>query len=75
MPVPSLDNLAGTDPAGNRIFIAGRDSAQDSINQLSQEMTRRNMNIQPPLADQINRLFLRSLVTTLGCYYRRLSLP
>lgn len=32
---------------GNRIIIAGRDSAQDSINQVGQEMTRRNMNIQP----------------------------
>ncbi len=34
---------------GNRIVIAGRDSAQDSINQVGQEMTRRNMNIQPTL--------------------------
>jgi hypothetical protein len=34
---------------GNRIIIAGRDSAQDSINQVGQEMTRRNMNIQPTL--------------------------
>ena len=34
---------------GNRIIIAGRDSAQDSINQVGQEMTRRNMNVQPTL--------------------------
>ena len=88
----TLDNLAGTDPAGyagleddvdwhwdrifagaalttllgvgaelaapenrqdgNRIIIAGRDSAQDSINQVGQEMTRRNMNIQPTLTER-----------------------
>jgi type IV secretion system protein VirB10 len=34
---------------GNRIVIAGRDSAQDSINQVGQEITRRSMNIQPTL--------------------------
>jgi len=34
---------------GNRIVIAGRDSAQDSINQVGQEMTRRNVSIQPTL--------------------------
>ena len=34
---------------GNRIVIAGRDSAQDSINQVGQEVTRRNLNIQPTL--------------------------
>jgi type IV secretion system protein TrbI len=34
---------------GNRIIIAGRDSAQDSINQVGQEMSRRNMNVQPTL--------------------------
>ncbi|MEK7946236.1 TrbI/VirB10 family protein [Pigmentiphaga sp. YJ18] len=34
---------------GNRIVIAGRDSAQDSVNQVGQEITRRNMNIQPTL--------------------------
>lgn len=88
----TLDNLAGTDPAGyagledsvdwhwdrvfagaalttllgvgaelaapenrqdgNRIVIAGRDSAQDSINQVGQEITRRNMNIQPTLTER-----------------------
>ncbi|WOI73357.1 TrbI/VirB10 family protein [Pseudomonas aeruginosa] len=37
---------------GNRIVIAGRDSAQDSINQVGQEMTRRNMNIQPTLTSR-----------------------
>ncbi|BEO69429.1 conjugal transfer protein TraI [Serratia marcescens] len=35
---------------GDRIVIAGRDSAQDSINQVGQEMIRRNMNIQPTLS-------------------------
>ncbi len=34
---------------GNRIIIAGRDSAQGSINQVGQELTRRNMNVQPTL--------------------------
>lgn len=34
---------------GNRIVIAGRDSVQDSVNQIGQEMSRRNMNIQPTL--------------------------
>ncbi len=88
----TLDNLAGTDPAGyagledevdwhwgrifagaalttllgvgaelaapenrqdgDRIIIAGRDSAQDSINQAGQEMTRRNLNIQPTLTER-----------------------
>ena len=88
----TLDNLAGTDPAGyagleddvdwhwgrifagaalttllgvgaelaapenrqdgDRVIIAGRDSAQDSINQVGQEMTRRNMNIQPTLTER-----------------------
>ncbi len=36
----------------DRIIIAGRDSAQDSINQVGQEMTRRNMNIQPTLTSR-----------------------
>ena len=34
---------------GNRIIIAGRDGLQDSVNQVGQEMTRRNMNAQPTL--------------------------
>src|SRR3546814_8073087 len=29
---------------GNRVVIAGRDGLQDSVNQVGQEMTRRNMN-------------------------------
>ena len=37
---------------GNRIVIAGRDSAQDSINQVGQEIARRNMNIQPTLTSR-----------------------
>ncbi|ABX16044.1 MULTISPECIES: TrbI/VirB10 family protein [Burkholderiaceae] len=37
---------------GDRIIIAGRDDAQDSINQVGQEMTRRNMNIQPTLTER-----------------------
>ena len=31
---------------GNRVIVAGRGSLQDSVNQVGQEMTRRNMNIQ-----------------------------
>ncbi|PZQ10809.1 TrbI/VirB10 family protein [Pseudoxanthomonas winnipegensis] len=34
---------------GDRVVIAGRDSAQESINQVGQEITRRNLNIQPTL--------------------------
>ena len=34
---------------GNRIVIAGRDSAQDTINQVGQEITKRNASIQPTL--------------------------
>ncbi|MFY3174832.1 TrbI/VirB10 family protein, partial [Achromobacter xylosoxidans] len=37
---------------GDRVIIAGRDSAQDSINQVGQEMTRRNLNIQPTLTER-----------------------
>ncbi|WP_075258188.1 TrbI/VirB10 family protein [Herbaspirillum camelliae] len=88
----TLDNLAGTDPAGyagledgvdyhwgriftgaalttllgvgaelaapqnrqngDRVIIAGRDSAQDSVNHVGQEMTRRNMNVQPTLTER-----------------------
>ncbi|MEI1113959.1 TrbI/VirB10 family protein, partial [Pseudomonas aeruginosa] len=36
----------------HRIIIAGRDSVQDSVNQVGQEMTRRNMNIQPTLTER-----------------------
>ncbi|ULH06435.1 TrbI/VirB10 family protein [Alcaligenes faecalis] len=44
--------LASPDASGNdgRIIIATRDSLQDSVNQVGQEMTRRNMNIQPTLS-------------------------
>lgn len=34
---------------GDRVVIAGRDSVQDSVNQIGQEVTRRNINIQPTL--------------------------
>lgn len=37
---------------GDRNVIAGRDSAQDSINQVDQEIPRRNMNIQPTLTSR-----------------------
>ncbi|WP_276146918.1 TrbI/VirB10 family protein, partial [Pseudomonas aeruginosa] len=37
---------------GDRIIIAGRDDLQDSVNQVGQEMTRRNMNIQPTLTER-----------------------
>lgn len=37
---------------GNRVIIAGRDSLQDTVNQVGQEMTRRNMNIQPTLTSR-----------------------
>lgn len=87
----TLDNLAGTDPAGyagledgvdwhwkrlvagaamttllgvgaelaapqnqdgNHVIIAGRNSLQDSVNQVGQQMTRRNLNIQPTLTER-----------------------
>lgn len=34
---------------GDRIVIAGRDSAQEVINQVGQEVTRRNLDVQPTL--------------------------
>ena len=34
---------------GNRIVISGRDGAQDTINQVGQEITKRNASIQPTL--------------------------
>jgi type IV secretory pathway VirB10-like protein len=37
---------------GDRAIIAGRDGLQDSVNQVGQEMTRRNMNIQPTLTER-----------------------
>ncbi len=88
----TLDNLAGTDPAGyagledgvdwhwkrvvagaalttllgigaelaapknrqegSRVIVAGRDSLQDGVNQVGQELTRRNLNIQPTLTER-----------------------
>ncbi len=37
---------------GDRVIIAGRDGMQDSVNQVGQEMTRGNMNIQPTLTSR-----------------------
>ncbi len=34
------------------MIIAGRDGLQDSVSQVGQEMTRRNMNIQPTLTSR-----------------------
>lgn len=34
---------------GNRVVIAGRDGLQDSVNQVGQELTRRNLNVQSTL--------------------------
>lgn len=33
----------------NRVVIAARDSAQDTVNQVGQEIVRRNLNVQPTL--------------------------
>lgn len=43
--------LAAPDPGGEdgRIIIAARDGAQGSINQVGQEITRRNLSVQPTL--------------------------
>jgi type IV secretion system protein VirB10 len=37
---------------GGRVIIAGRDSMQDSVNEVGQEMTRRNLRIQPTLTER-----------------------
>ncbi len=37
---------------GERIVIAGRDSLQDTVNQIGQEVTRRNLDIQPTLTQR-----------------------
>ncbi len=37
---------------GDRVIIAGRDGLQDSVNQVGQELTRRNINIQPTLTSR-----------------------
>jgi type IV secretion system protein VirB10 len=34
---------------GNRVLIAARESAQDTVNQVGQEITKRNLSIQPTL--------------------------
>lgn len=34
---------------GNRIVIAGRESAQETVSQVGQELTKRNMSVQPTL--------------------------
>ena len=34
---------------GNRIVVAGRNGSQDTVNQVGQEITKRNANIQPTL--------------------------
>lgn len=34
---------------GSRIVVAGRESAQETVNQVGQEITKRNMSIQPTL--------------------------
>ncbi len=37
---------------GDHVIIAGRDSLQDTVNQVGQEVTRRNLNIQPTLTSR-----------------------
>ncbi|PAU51859.1 TrbI/VirB10 family protein [Pseudomonas indica] len=37
---------------GDRVVIAGRDSLQDTVNQVGQEVTRRNLDIQPTLTQR-----------------------
>lgn len=37
---------------GDRVIVAGRNNLQDSVNQAGQEMTRRNLNIQPTLTER-----------------------
>ena len=34
---------------GNRVVIAARDSSQDTVNQVGQEVTKRNLSVQPTL--------------------------
>lgn len=38
-----------TDQDGNRVVIAVREGAQDTVNQIGQEITKRNVSIQPTL--------------------------
>lgn len=46
--------LAAPDPNGSdgRVIIATRDSVKDSINQAGQEITKRNLNLQPTLTER-----------------------
>lgn len=37
---------------GDRVIIAGRDSLHDTVNQVGQEVTRRNLDIQPTLTQR-----------------------
>lgn len=37
---------------GDRVIIAGRDSLQDTVSQVGQEVTRRNLDIQPTLTQR-----------------------
>lgn len=37
---------------GERVIVAGRESLQDSVNQVGQEITRRNLNLQPTLIER-----------------------
>jgi type IV secretion system protein VirB10 len=37
---------------GQRVIVAGRESLQDSVNQVGQEMTRRNLSVQPTLTER-----------------------
>lgn len=46
---------------GDRIIIAGRNSLQDTVNQVGQEVTRRNLDIQPTLTQRLG-LPLRVIV-------------
>lgn len=46
--------LAAPDPNGNdgRVIIATRDSVKDSVNQVGQEITKRNLSLQPTLTER-----------------------
>jgi type IV secretion system protein VirB10 len=46
--------LAAPDNQGSdgRVVIAARDSVQDSVNQVGQEITRRNLSVQPTLTER-----------------------
>ncbi|MDB5581167.1 MAG: conjugation TrbI family protein [Bradyrhizobium sp.] len=38
--------------SGDPVIVVGRESLQDSVNQAGQEMTRRNLNVQPTLTER-----------------------